>query len=210
MTEETKEYSKAMMRNNVDPIDVLILNALSRGASPTTLEQRLAKEYDVPLKRTEIDKRINNLLKKKVLLKPEANETISTITVDPTKVFDHVFLNWLKLPLRPLLRRDELTWRRASERILELDEKWGRHIMILFTPEGEGEYDLVALVCTNDLAKYYEFLEQLTRDELVEKSKTQRVFFPAKFYFNPVLLPSFEECKEAYKHCKERLEQMST
>jgi len=204
MSEEIKEYPKTMMRNQIDPLDILILNELSRGASQTTLEQRLAKEYNISLKRAEIDKRVSNLIQKKVLLKHE------TIAIDPTKLYDHVFLNWLKLPLRPLLRRDELTWRRASERILELDNKWGGHIMMLFTPEGEGEYDLVALVCTNDLAKYYEFLEQLTRDELVEKSKTQRVYFPAIFHFNPVLLPSFEECKQAYKYCKERMEQMAT
>jgi len=200
--DELMELPKAILRNRIDPLDVLILNKLSAGASKTTLADEINKEYGMSLKRTEIEKRVERLTQNGVLLR------LQTIVVDPTKLFDHVFLIWLKLPLRPLLRRDELTWKRASQRILEINKKFGNTIMLLFTPEGEGEYDIVALVCTNDLTKHYLFLEQLTKEELIEKSKTQRVHYPALFYFDPVLLPSYEECKYAYAQFKETLEQM--
>ena len=200
---EIYEYPKAMLRNGVDPVDILILNELGNGKSKSTLADELSK-YGVTLTRTEVEKRIGRMKENGVLLLED------TVVVDPTKLFDHVFLNWLKLPLRPLLRRDELTWKRAAERILEINGRMGRHMMMLFTPEGEGEYDLVALVCTNDLAGYYAFLEQLARDELLEKSKTQRVHFPAMFHFDPLILPSYEQSKNAYDYCRKKLEGMKT
>jgi DNA-binding Lrp family transcriptional regulator len=201
--EKIIEFPKALFANQIDPIDVLILNELSVGKSRTTLAEELKKEYGIDITRTEVEKRIDTLEKKQVIL-----SSAPTIITNPIKLFDHIFLNWLKLPLRPLLRRDELTWKRASERIIEISKKYGEMIMMLFTPEGEGEYDLVAFVCTNDLRRYYEFLEELTKEELIEKSKTQRVHVPSMFYFNPRLLPSFESYKQLYLEHKKRIEQM--
>jgi len=203
-TEKIVELPKTLLANQVDPLDVLILNELSAGASRSTLADELNKKYEMKLTRTEVERRVDKMIRNGILLPNQ------TIIINPIKLFDHIFLNWLKLPLRPLLRRDELTWSRATERILEISKKYGNMIMMLFTPEGEGEYDLVAFVCTNDLRKYYEFLEELTREELIEKSKTQRVHYPSMFYFNPVILPSYEEYKQVYTHYKKVLEQMRT
>jgi DNA-binding Lrp family transcriptional regulator len=202
--EKLAECPKAMFANQIDPLDILILNELSVGASRTTLADEINKKYGMKLTRTEVERRIDKMCDNGVLLRHQ------TIVTNPVKIFDHVFLNWLKLPLRPLLRRDELTWTRATERILEISKRYGNMIMMLFTPEGEGEYDLAAFVCTNDLQKYYKFLEELTREELIEKSKTQRVHYPAMFYFNPVILPSYEEYKQVYVHYKKVIEQMRT
>lgn len=204
MSEEKRiEPPKALFANRIDPIDILILNELSAGKSRTTLAEEINKKYGTKLKRSEVEKRIDRMVSDEILLSDR-----QTVIVNPIKLFDHVFLNWLKLPLRPLLRRDELTWKRATERILEISKKYGNMIMMLFTPEGEGEYDLVAFVCTNDLQKYYDFLEELTREELIEKSKTQRVHPPSKFYFNPVIIPYYEEYKQIYNKYKTILEQM--
>jgi DNA-binding Lrp family transcriptional regulator len=202
MSESKSELPKAMLANEVDPLDVLILNELSAGKSRTTLAEELKKNYDIELSRTEVERRINMMIEKGVL------ERIHTIITNPVKLFDHVFLNWWKLPLRPLLRRDELTWDEATKRILKISKKYGNMIMMLFTPEGEGEYDLVAFVCTNDLQKYHEFLEELAREELLEKSKTQRVHSPSGVHFDPVILPSYEEYKKVYIKYKKVLEKM--
>lgn len=202
MSELESELPKAMLTNEVDPLDVLILNELSAGKSKTTLAEELKKNYDIELSRTEVEKRIDLMVEKGVLTR------IHTVITNPVKLFDHVFLNWWKLPLRPLLRRDELTWDEATKRILEISRKYGNMIMMLFTPEGEGEYDLVAFVCTNDLQRYYKFLEELTREELLEKSKTQRVHSPSMVHFDPTILPSYEEYKETYAKYKKALEKM--
>jgi len=200
--EELSKLPKVMLANEIDPLDVLILNELSVGKSRTTLAEELKKNYNIELSRTEVEKRINIMVQKGVLTRTH------TIITNPIKLFDHVFLNWWKLPLRPLLRRDELTWDEATKRILEISRKYGNMIMMIFTPEGEGEYDLVAFVCTNDLHKYYEFLEELTREELLEKSKTQRVHSPSMVFFDPVILPSYEECKKTYTKYKQALKKM--
>jgi DNA-binding Lrp family transcriptional regulator len=200
--EKLSELPKAMLANEIDPLDILILNELSAGKSRTTLADELKKNYNIELSRLDVEKRIDIMFKKGVLTR------IHTIIVNPVKLFDHVFLNWWKLPLRPLLRRDELTWDEATKRILEISRKYGNMIMMLFTPEGEGEYDLVAFVCTNDIQKYYEFLEELTKEELLEKSKTQRVHSPSMVFFDPVILPSYEESKETYTKYMKALEKM--
>lgn len=202
MNESIAELPKALLTNQIDPLDVLILNELSAGASRTTLADELNQKYGMKLTRTQVEKRINRMIEDKILLSHH------TISINPIKLFDHVFLNWLKLPLRPLLRRDELTWSRATEQILEISKKYGNMIMMLFTPEGEGEYDLVAFVCTNNLKEYYSFLEELTKEELIEKSKTQRVHYPAMFYFNPTILPSYDEYRKVHAHYRKVLEQM--
>lgn len=200
--EKLSELPKAMLASGIDPLDVLILNELGAGKSRTTLAEELKRNHNVELSRTEVEKRIDTMVQKGVLIRTH------TIITNPVKLFDHVFLNWWKLPLRPLLRRDELTWDEATRRILEISRKYGNIFMMIFTPEGEGEYDLVAFVCTNDLQKYYEFLEELTREELLEKSKTQRVHSPSMVFFDPLVLPSYEECKETYREYKQVLEEM--
>ena len=202
MNESIAELPKALLTNQIDPLDVLILNELSAGASRTTLADELNQKYAMKLTRTQVEKKINRMIKDKILLSHQ------TISINPIKLFDHIFLNWLKLPLRPLLRRDELTWSRATEQILEISKKYGNMIMMLFTPEGEGEYDLVAFVCTNNLKEYYSFLEELTKEELIEKSKTQRVHYPAMFHFNPIILPSYDEYRKVYAYYRKVLEQM--
>lgn len=196
------EFPKAMVVNGVDPIDILILNKLYVGKSKTTLAEELKKDFGIEIKRSEIEKRIEKMTERGVIVRTQ------TIIVNPVKLFDHVFLNWLKLPLRPLLRRDELTWTQATEKIIGISKKYGKMIMTLFTPEGEGEYDLVAFVCTNDLPEYYRFLEELTREELLEKSKTQRVHSPSMVYFDPVIIPLYEECREALILHKKKLADM--
>jgi len=225
--EEETETSEVMLDHGIDPIDVFILHKLENktygwefkrdlkpeetklleeyrrkpwlieGASPTTLHKMINDELKDYLggkqfSRPEIEKRIQVLADKGVLRR------VHTISVDPSKLFDSLFLLFLKVPIFSPDRRIEIGWLNAVEKIWKADKEWRDKfgqafdlVRLIGVVEGTGEYDLGLLVFTNNMRKVSHFLERLQRHGYVEKSMTQRIWPPGGMEFDPIIIPDF-------------------
>jgi hypothetical protein len=240
-SEEEVETSAILMELGVDPIDIFILQKLNNktygwefkrdlsaeemslleeykrkpwlieGASPTTLHNMINAELKGYVKkdftRAEVEKRIQTLAEKRILQRSHI------ICIDPSKLFDNVFLLFLKIPILSPFRRVEIGWLNAVEKIWNADKEWkdkfGREfnlVRLIGVVEGTGEYDVVLLVFTNNMRKVSYFLEMLQREGYIEKSMTQRIWPPGGMNFNPIALPDFFSYARAVEKRRKNLE----
>src|SRR5690348_18246613 len=87
---------KNLTKNDISPLDVLILQVLQGGATPDTANKELEKHGYV-LSRDNVKGRIEELIKKGVILEhnnsadSKRDDRIKWILVDPSKLFDNQF-----------------------------------------------------------------------------------------------------------------------
>ena len=100
----------------------------------------------------------------------------NAIIVDPTMLYDHVFIVFIKVQLvgGGYGRGEE--WRKAYEEILDVnkDPRFEKPLRILFNIGGTGEYDFVAMVYTSDISKYHRFKAELAKRGIVEKFDSKK------------------------------------
>ena len=248
MAENQLKIPKNLITNGLDSIDVLILNKLydktygwekrqslsqqekkeledlsvnkwkREGASITTLHTEINKELKelgekTEISRTEIERRIKILYEKGIILRHHA------VIINPTKLFDHIFHVYLKIPisspLRTAITRESFSWWEAISKIWETDknetDRKGKvfdMVRMLGTIEGTGEYDVILLVYTNDIERFSELLKKLTDMNYIEKSMTQRIWGPTGMKFNPIKIPDFFEYKKAISKIKNFIKDM--
>ena len=194
---------KNMWKNEIGLVDLLILHALYSGeASPTTLNRYL-RNHGFKFSRTQLTERLNRLKKNGVVLKT------GTIIIDPTKLYDYVFLAFLKIHLPSIIAgysRGSIDWRSAFEKIRQIDKE--KIVRMLFTLEGTGDYDMLLVIYVNRLEDYYDFVSSLVKEGLVEKVDGKRVHYPAGVIFDPISLPSIDEYEKALSFYSVRLQEM--
>lgn len=188
----------------ITPLDILILNKLKEGGSPSTLFEAINDKLKTNYSRGEIQKRIDELKKNGIL------KEYGTAIVDISRLYNHILLTAIKFAFPPLTRREAavMSWSESWKKVRDIMAKEFKELSLLmmFTPEGEGEYDLYMLICTNNEDQYADFQNELLKEELIEKSKTQRVLSPHGFHFCPSVMPSYEEFEESVELYKERFE----
>lgn len=191
----------------ITPLDMLILNKLKEGGSPSTLFEAINDKLGTNYSRGEIQKRIEELRKNGIL------KEYGTAIVDISKLYNHTMLTAVKFAFPPISRREAavMSWSESWKKVRKImeDEFKELSLLMMFTPEGEGEYDLYMVICTNSEDRYADFQNELLREELIEKSKTQRVLSPHGFHFSPSIMPSYEEFRDASELYKERLKSFS-
>ena len=190
---------------DIEPLDVCILNELVAGSSPSTLYQTIKNNYGHDYSRNEINNRIESLKSRNFLIKVGER-----FFANPSRIYNHLLLSLIKLPLfRPYVGQFK-GWKDAQIAIKQLiDDKFKElSILLIFTPEGERAYDICLFLCTNQMSKYYDFLEDAGKLGLIESSQTIKAHVPAGFYFNPGIVPSYEEFSRTTNFYKQKLPKM--
>ena len=186
------ELKRNQWRNRIDPVDLFVLEKLSQGEDPSSkaVLGELNDRFGISLTRRDIEARIERLQTEEVVLRRK------TVLVDPTKLYDYVFLIFIKLHLPSMVSRATTTWDTATQTILEINERYNSPVKILFTILGWGEYDLAGIVYVDDQDEYYRFQKELTQQGFIEKYDTKTVHQGVRFYFEPVSIPDVEQSRE--------------
>ena len=189
-----------LWRNKIDPIDLIILEELSKGTSESAIPDIILEKLKVSVSRPKVRERIEILEEKKIILKSK------TIEVNPTKLHSNIYLGFIKTflsrppPLPPPYPADIKAWKEAFNAILTVNEEFGYPIRMLFNVGGTGDYDFIALIYTNNPEKYHEFKDTLVkRTGIIEKYDTKYVDVPELFYYDPILIPNYSEYKECLR-----------
>jgi|Deesub1362A_J573_1020465.scaffolds.fasta_scaffold00214_26 DNA-binding Lrp family transcriptional regulator len=199
--EEFPNYSE-LLRNNIMPIDLLILNELVKGTPESRIPERIKEELGISISKTTVGSKIREMKNRGIIKKVE------TAIVDPSKLYPYIYLAFIKTNLRSqLVPAAVITWRDAFEKIKEINKKFGYPIRMLFNVGGTGEYDFVAIIYTNDPRKYHEFKEELVRSTgIIEKYDTKYVDVPELFHFDPISVPDFRKYSEWIKRTHKTFE----
>ncbi len=189
----TKPPFASLRSHEVTPIDLFILDQLKEGASEKEISEKIKEKFGATISRSTVRERIETLKAKGIIRK------IDTIAVNPAKLYDFLYLAFVKTSLTSILGpAGAIPWREAYERILKVNEKYGNPIKILFNVGGTGEYDFVMLIYVNDTLKYHEFKEALVKETgIIEKFDSKYVELPELLYYNPISIPDYEEYRDS-------------
>lgn len=206
------EIPVIMLQYGVDLIDLIILNQMNNGPfadHPTLYEEYKkalfenisteCKDKGYRISDDEIQRRIDKMKKNKIILKEHS------VIVDITKLYNHVYHLYIKLPLyggavRGVIR-ETMDWKEGMQRVLEVNRKYGI-IRYMWAYEGDGEYDLICLVSSPDMETHAKFISDLTKLGIAEKTKTQRCSRPFGVYVDPISIPSIEDYSKKLDYFK--------
>ncbi len=192
---------ETLLSNRVDPVDLCLLQNLCDGRDPVAKHvlEDMEKTCGVKLNREEVDARLTRMEESGVILRRK------TALLDPTKLYDHVFLILLKLHLPSVVPgKGTLSWDEAVDEIWTISQEKGRPIRILFTILGWGDYDIAALAYVNDLAGYYEFQKELAERGIIEKYDTKTLHhFGIPYKFEPIMVPGHREASAYIRDLRE-------
>jgi DNA-binding Lrp family transcriptional regulator len=193
-----------LLRQEIDPIDLLILRELLEGTPESNIPDKIKEETGVAISRATIRQRIANMENKKIILKK------NTVIVDPSKLYTHIYLAFIKTNLlSPIAPAGIKSWRDAFEEIKRINNEYGNPIRILFNIGGTGEYDFVAFIYMNDPNKYHDFKEALVkRTGIIEKYDTKYVDTPELFFFDPISVPDYKEYEKWLRRSNVVIEKM--
>lgn len=201
MSDERKlEPYKTMWSNHISVVDLQILHALREGRGSTNLDEYFS-DIGFKFSRPYLKNKVEEMKKREIILEEK------TVIVNPRKIFDYMFLTFVKIHLPAV--RGVIDWRGAHNEIVELNRRYNI-LSMTFTVEGTGEYDLVLFVFVNDVDVYYEFIAELTRLGWVEKVDGKKVHAAEKagFLFTPSLLPDVAEYRKAVRKYHKELGSM--
>ena len=142
---------KNLTKNDISPLDVLILQVLQSGATPDTANKELEKHGYV-LSRDNVKGRIEDLVKKGVILEhnnsPDSkrDDKIKWILVDPSKLFDNQWYTFIKTQ-SPLFERRVIPYSEMYNNLVEISREYGI-VTTIDVVQGEGQnYDFILTNC---------------------------------------------------------------
>lgn len=190
---------KELIENGLDPLDLFILKKLNEGGSVTTLHEQISEEFNIKISRNKVEDRINKLKEKGVIKPDEKTKEIKNIRIDPSKLYNHIFLVFIKVHLPSMLGpRAALTWREVFDKIKKInDDSREKPFKILFNVGGLGEYDFVGLAFVNDFKEWHKFKEKLVKEGFIEKFDTKYVEPPGGWFFEPISIPDYTEYQKS-------------
>jgi len=130
-----------------------------------------------------------------------------TPVVDQLKIWNHMYFVLVKVSLAlPVVGIDleyPTGWEKMEEFIFRLvdDEKLRKLIRGIFPLQGT-EWDLLLVITANDMQDLREICEHITRGGFVEKIWSFEPVKGAKYYFDPIGLPSKEDMENWIKDLK--------
>lgn len=177
-----------------------------QGASLSTLNEDIRHELKIDITRTEVEKRVERLVREGVIT------SLHSVVINPQSLYDHVFYAFWKIPLSQTIRPYgwwdisnlwdvDKTEKDSKGKVLDI-------VRTLMVPEGTGQYDFISLVYTNDLGRHSTLLERLQSKGLLVSSTTQRVWEPTGMFFDPVKIPDYDSYIEAFERHQPRVSKM--
>lgn len=201
---------KNLTKNDIGPLDLLILHVLQSGATPDTANKELEK-YGYVLSRDNVKNRIDGLIKKGVILEHNnvgdstKDDRIKWILVDPSKLFDHQWYSFIKSQ-NPLFERRVIPYSEMYNNLVEISREYGI-VMSIDLVQGEGQnYDFILRIVTNELTLFEEWVEKIRSlgwvDSVDSKpihvlegiglSKNNLTKVHTNYYYDPIKIPNFE------------------
>gem|GEM_PF-890535 len=201
---------KNLTKNGISPLDLLILHVLQSGATPDTANKDL-EEYGYVLSRENVKNRIDELVKKGVILEhnnkedSKKDDKIKWILVDPSKLFDNQWYTFIKTQ-NPLFERRVIPYSEMYSNLVEISRQYGI-VTAIDLVQGEGQnYDFILRIVTNEATTFEEMIEK-TRSlgwvhsvdskpihilEGVGISKNAFTKVHSNYFYDPIKLPDFE------------------
>jgi len=201
---------KNLTKNDISPLDVLILQILQEGATPDTANKELEKHGYV-LSRDNVKGRIEELIKKGVILEhntgtdSKRDDRIKWILVDPSKLFDNQFYTFIKTQ-NPLFERLVIPYSEMYNNLVEISREYSI-VTTIDVIQGEGQnYDFILRIVTNDAGHFEEMVEKIRSLGWVHSvdskpihvlegvgiSKNNLTKVHMNYFYEPIKLPDFE------------------
>jgi DNA-binding Lrp family transcriptional regulator len=201
---------KNLTKNGVSPLDLLILHALQRGATPDTASKELEKDGYI-ISRDGVKNKIDDLIKKGIIIEHNPSEEskkddrIKWIVVDPSKLFDYQWYTFIKTQ-NPLFERRVIPYSEMYSNLVELSREYNI-VTTIDLLQGEGQnYDFLLRIVTNEIEAFEEMIEKLRSLGWVHSvdskpihvlegvgiSKNSLTKVHSHYYYDPVKLPDFE------------------
>ncbi len=201
---------KNLTKNDINPLDLLILHVLQRGATPDTASKELEKHGYV-LSRDNVKNRIDDLVKKGILLEHNNTENskkddkIKWILVDPSKLFDYQWYTFIKTQ-NPFFERRVIPYSEMYSNLSEISKEYGI-VTSIDLLQGEGQnYDFILRIVTNEIELFEEMIEKIRSLgwvhsvdskpihvlEGVGLSKNNLTKVHSYYFYDPIKLPDFE------------------
>lgn len=201
---------KNLTKNGISPLDILILQILQGGATPDTANKDLEK-YGYVLSRDNVKGRIDDLIKKGVILEHNNTEAskrddkIKWILVDPSKLFDNQWYTFIKTQ-NPIFERRVIPYSEMYNNLAEISREYGL-VTSIDVVQGEGQnYDFILRIVTNQISHYEEMVEKIRSLGWVHSvdskpihvlegvgiSKNNLTKVHMNYFYEPIKLPDFE------------------
>ena len=201
---------KNLTKNDISPLDVLILQVLQGGATPDTANKELEKHGYV-LSRDNVKGRIEELIKKGVILEhnnsadSKRDDRIKWILVDPSKLFDNQFYTFIKTQ-NPLFERRVIPYSEMYNNLVEISREYSI-VTTIDVIQGEWQnYDFILRIVTNDAGHFEEMVEKIRSLGWVHSvdskpihvlegvgiSKNNLTKVHMNYFYEPIKLPDFE------------------
>ena len=202
---------KNLTKNGISPLDLLILHVLQSGATPDTANKDLEK-YGYVLSRDNVKNRIDDLIKKGVILEHNNTENskkddkIKWILIDPSKLFDNQWYTFIKSQ-NPLFERRVIPYSEMYSNLVEISREYGI-VTAIDLVQGEGQnYDFILRIVTNELNLFEELVEKIRSLgwvhsvdskpihvlEGVGLSKNNLTKVHTNYFYDPIKIPDFEK-----------------
>ena len=201
---------KNLTKNDISPLDVLILQVLQSGATPDTANKELEKHGYV-LSRDNVKGIIEDLVKKGVILEhnnsadSKRDDKIKWILVDPSKLFDNQWYTFIKTQ-NPLFERRVIPYSEMYNNLVEISREYGI-VTTIDVVQGEGQnYDFILRIVTNETGHFEEMVEKIRSLGWVHSvdsnpihvlegvgiSKNNLTKVHMNYFYEPIKLPDFE------------------
>ena len=200
-----------MVKHNISPLDLFIISKLNDGISVDELTKLAEKEFVLKDSKKTIEEKLKKLLsednpEEKIILHSNPKYVIN-----PTKLYDEIFLVLIKANMTLSDRRDmEIGIREVYETIIDLNGKprFGKPIKQLYTMVG-WMFDFIGVVFENNLSRFNSFKDYLIKEGIAKNVEIRQVDTESGFLFDPVSIPDYYGFKQFIVNYRDRMNTMS-
>ena len=200
-----------MIKHNLTPIDLFIINKLNNGVSLNNIEKLVEKEFNLRGSKKFIEDSIKNLVSDNDPKKKTVQGFHPQYIIDPTKFYDYIFLIFIKAHLTPLEHKTmNLGTQDIYETILDINNKpfFNKPIKLFLTVSPGNKYDFFGLVFENNLKRFHTFREYLLKEGIADSFEIIPINHSGGFVNNMNIAPDYYELKSYLIHYRDRINLM--
>jgi len=199
-----------MVKNNISPLDLLIVSKLNNGESINDLAKIIEKEFKIKNPKKLIDLRFKKLLSEEKPEKKIIQHPHPKYVLNPAKLYDGIFIILIKANLVSSKTKNvEIGVNEVYKTIIDVNSKphFNKPINQLYTMVG-WIYDFVGIVFENNISRFYSFKEYLLTEGIAKSVDIIQVDTESEFLFEPVKNPDYFKFKQFLIHYRDRMSDM--